>query len=910
MSQPTKCYLILLILAIPSTWATYDHYRLPNSLEPLHYNLRILTHLNSTDQRFEGSVKVEILAKESAKNITLHSTNLKIDEDRTSVMSDHEKISVTSIETNEVYNFYTLHLSQQLEKNTIYQLEMHFEASLNDSQSGYYKSNYTDAITKEVHHLAVTQFSPTFARQAFPCFDEPSWKSTFNVTLGYHKNYTGLSGTPIIGCQEHESLENYVWCDHEPLLRTSTYLVAYAVHDLRNAATQESSTHNGVIFRNWMEPKLLDQEMISLDMAPKLLTFYENLFQMDFPLVKIDQVTVPTHRFTAMENWGLVTYNEERLPQNTGYNLQEQKDQTSFTVAHEYAHQWFGNLVTMKWWNDLWLKEGPSTYFGYLALDALQPELTRGERFVDRDLANFFDKDSNATVPAISKDVKDPKEILAQFTEYVYQKGSLTMRMLHKLLGEEVFFQGIRSFLSRYYLRNVAQGDLWNSLQEAALQKKVIPSNFNLSRAMDSWTLQGGYPLVTLNRNYETGSLTLKQTRFFKGQELGNDTSCWWVPLSLVRQTLPNFDQTIPKLWLECPAVTEDLQLVETPSSDEWIILNPQVSTIFRVNYDEKNWRLIMNSLLNDTNFGGIHRLNRAQLIDDLLALAAVQVHTYDTAFDLLTYLEKERELGPWQRAVNIINKLRPLLDDEEAKRFKIYMQKLLLPLYKSFPKLSGITGSSTAIKDIPFAHFVYSQACRYHVDDCTDQAKILTISHRNGGNHELPSNFQQIAYCSFLEEGSETEFQEVFGHFQNTTNESQRRVLASSLGCSRNFKNFEKFLNYTLGSNEKPLSDCCLLAVKTALRRDHLVTPTGNYILNHAKILGEKFKKKELTGLLLGLAESLRSPEELEQLKDQLEDIKQFKESLPKALYLGKINQKWRKDCSSDFITALGKRI
>jgi len=150
MSQLNKYLLVLLIFVIPSTWATYDHYRLPNALEPLHYNLRVVTHLNSTDQRFEGSVKVDILARESTKNITLHSSNLKIDEDRTSVRSEYETISVTSIETNEVYNFYTLHLSRELEKSKIYQLEMHFEARLNDSQSGYYKSNYTDAITKEV----------------------------------------------------------------------------------------------------------------------------------------------------------------------------------------------------------------------------------------------------------------------------------------------------------------------------------------------------------------------------------------------------------------------------------------------------------------------------------------------------------------------------------------------------------------------------------------------------------------------------------------------------------------------------------------------------------------------------------------------------------------------------------------
>lgn len=803
-AQPSLWILWIFLILVPSIRAVYEDYRLPRSVEPVHYNLRILTHLNSTDQRFEGSVTIDLLARETTKNITLHAAYLKIDENRTSVVSGQEKFGVNRIEVNEVHNFYILHLDRELVKDQIYHLEMHFKAGLNDSQSGYYKSNYTDIVTKEVHHLAVTQFSPTFARQAFPCFDEPSWKATFNITHGYHKKYMGLSGMPVLRCQDHDSLTNYVWCDHDTLLRTSTYLVAFAVHDLENAATEESKTSNRVIFRNWMQPKLLGQEMISMEIAPKLLSFYENLFQINFPLAKVDQLTVPTHRFTAMENWGLVTYNEERLPQNQGDYPQKQKDSTAFTVAHEYAHQWFGNLVTMKWWNDLWLKEGPSTYFGYLALDALQPEWRRGERFISRDLANFFSKDSNATVPAISKDVKDSAGVLGQFTEYVYEKGSLTIRMLHKLVGEEAFFHGIRSFLERFSFGNVAQADLWNSLQKAALKNQVITSDFNLSRAMDSWTLQGGYPLVTLIRNYKTGEVTLNQSRFFQEHGIEKASSCWWVPLRFVRQNLPDFNQTTPQFWLECPLNTKVLKLPDHLSTDEWVILNPQVATIFRVNYDEHNWRLIIESLRNDPNSGGIHKLNKAQLLDDLMALAAVRLHKYDKAFDLLEYLKKEQDFLPWQRAIGILNRLGALLNVAEANKFKNYMQKLLLPLYNRFPKLSGIREAKPAIKDIPFAHFAYSQACRYHVADCTDQAKILAITHRTEGQLELPSDFQKVAYCSLLDEGGDAEFQEVFGLFQNSTNGSQRRILASALGCVRNFGN--KHLN--------PTRNCSVIAI------------------------------------------------------------------------------------------------
>ncbi|XP_041565825.1 aminopeptidase N [Drosophila elegans] len=904
MSQLNELCWTFLLLMIPSIPAMYDHYRLPTALEPLHYNLRILTHLESTDQRFEGSVNIDLLARESTKNITLHAAYLEIDENRTIVRSDKNNNCVTDIEVNEVYNFYILHLCQELEKGQLYQLEMHFSAKLNDSLSGYYNSSYTHESRNDVHRLAITQFSPTFARQAFPCFDEPSFKSTFNVTLGHHKNYTGLTGMPVLGCEEHDSLENYIWCDHEQLLRTSTYLVAYAVHDLENAATEESDTFNRVIFRNWMQPKLLDREMISRQMAPKLLALYENLFQSNFPLRKIDQLTVPTHRFSAMENWGMVVFNEEKLPENQGVDLQQQKDKYAETVAHEYAHQWFGNLVTMKWWNDLWLKEGPSTYFAYLALDILQPDLTRGERFIAKDLGTFFAKDSSDTVPAISKDVKDPSQILGQFTEYVYKKGALTVRMLHKLLGEESFFRGIRSFLSKYSLGNVAQGDLWDSLEETA------DLDFNLSRTMDSWTLQGGYPLVTLIRDYKTGGLTLNQTRFYQGKNISKNSPCWWVPLSFVKQSLPDFEQTTPQFWLECPSSTQVVHLSGVPAPDEWIILNPQVSTIFRVNYDEHNWELIRESYCTDPNSGGIHKLNRAQLVDDFMALASVKLQKYDKAFSLLDCLKKEQDLLPWQRGVGILNGLGALLHGQEAKDFKIYMQKLLLPLYNRFPKLAGIARSNPAIKDIPFLQFVYSQSCRYHVGDCINQANILTTSHRNGSQVELPIDFQKIAYCSLLEEGGEKEFLTILGLFQNSTNAAQRRIWASAFGCSRDFKLFEQFLDFTFKSEEKLFSDCFMIAVRTALSREHMVTPTGNYILSHAKTLGEKFKKKELTGLLLSLAENLQSSEELEQLNVHLKDLKEYEEPLRKALDLGQINQKWHKDCSSDFSEALRKRI
>ncbi|KAH8252488.1 hypothetical protein KR032_000213 [Drosophila birchii] len=908
MKLLSQLFGLLLLAIAPSILAAYDDYRLPRSLEPQHYDLQILTDLDKL--RFEGFVRIHLLARESTWNITLHVKDLEIDEKRTKVSSFRGKNCVKSIETLDLYEFYTLHLCRELKKGEVYQLEMHFGAKLNSSDSGYYNSSYVDAKNKEVLNLAVTQFSPTFARQAFPCFDEPSWKATFNITLGYHRNYKGLSNMPVLECRDHETLDNYIWCRHEMLLKTSTYLVAYAVHNLQNKTTAADNLnpHNRITFHNWMQPNMLNKELQSLKMAPNLITFFEELFQLNLPLTKIDQFIAPTHRFTAMENWGLVTFSQLQLAFNPFDDLQTKKDANAFTAGHEYAHQWFGNLVTMKWWNDLWLKEGPSTYFSYLALDALQPKLARGERMIAQDLQDFFAKDSGGSMPAISKEVHDPAQILGQFTDYVYQKGSLMIRMLHKVLGEDVFYQGIRSFLRQHALGNVMQADLWKSMQEAAQQGNVISPDLNLSRAMDTWTLQGGYPLVTLVRDYTLKDrITINQTRFLRGEKTErNSAFCWWIPLRFVRQGLPDFEETIPQASLECPAeIDEVFTLPDPPNSDEWLLVNPQVSSIFRVNYDEHNWHLIRKSLLNDPNFGGIHKLNRAQLVDDILALASIRIRSYDWALDMLKYLRNEKDYLPWKRALKLLNDLGALLTGQDKMDFKVYMQQLLSPLYKGFSKLGMISRSMPAPKDISFQRFAYSQACHYQVDDCIQQAKELAIS-----QEDIPSDFREVAFCSLLKAGGEAEFQMVFGLFKNATNAAQQQIWASALGCSRDFKHFKEFLDFTLASDEKPVKDCYLSAVKTALSGDYLTSQTTKLILSQAKILGEKFKKKELKGLLLRLVSQIQEPKVLEQLKEQFKDINVFSEPLKEALDLGNINQQWQRDCASDFSRALRKYI
>lgn len=458
-----------------------------------------------------------------------------------------------------------------------------------------------------------------------------------------------------------------MWCQHEPLLSTSTYLVAYAVHNLSSLPVVHSETQNNVSFRSWMPPDAVKDGTFTAKLAPRVLSYLEKLLEFAFPLRKVDQLALPSHKFSAMENWGLVTFKQTRFVHYDDELMQDKEDK-AFTVAHEYGHQWFGNLVAINWWNDLWLKEGPSTYFANLALDALMPEWGSLQRRVANDLATFFCKDMFNDTIAISRDVQDSKSILDQFTPHVYEKGSLTMRMLHKLLGDEAFLMGTRNYLRRHAYDSVRQSDLWQAMQEAAHLKGS--GGIRLSTVMDSWTLQKGYPLLTVIRNYSSSTVWVDQARFMLGAD-GGEPTCWWVPLTFVNQRQGNFDETQPQFWLECPSAGKTLRLLKNPAPNEWIMLNPQVNSIYRVNYDEPNWRMIIKTL-NSADYGSIHALNRAQLLDDLLMLAATRVQRYDLAFSMLEYLPREADFLPWNRAVALLKDRGQLLRGEQERIFRV----------------------------------------------------------------------------------------------------------------------------------------------------------------------------------------------------------------------------------------------
>ena len=326
------------------------------------------------------------------------------------------------------------------------------------------------------------------------------------------------------------------------------------------------------------------------------------------------------------------------------------------TIAHELAHQWFGDLVTMEWWTDLWLNEGFAAYTeGMVGTDHVLPEARFPERFLLFSLHPALLADSLLSSHPISVEVNDPSEINQIFDTISYQKGSSVIRMMANFLGIDTFNRGIANYLHGNAFGNANQDDLWSYLTAVAVEDRVLMEELTVKEVMDTWTLQTGYPLVSVAR--EGGSLSLRQDRFLlsPGAE-AEEESYWWVPVSYCS---PGQDcSTSPSLWL--PPVGDTLTLEAVMEEEVALVLNVKQTGFYRVNYDQGNWGLIAVKLL--TNHSSIDTMNRAQLLDDAFNVAKAGLLDYRLALDLTLYLGREEDYLPWQAALTNLDYLAKML--------------------------------------------------------------------------------------------------------------------------------------------------------------------------------------------------------------------------------------------------------
>ncbi|XP_036344816.1 aminopeptidase N-like [Rhagoletis pomonella] len=800
----------------PQVASTLTHYerdvRLPRSIKPQKYNISLVPHLLNNNFTFEGEVRIQVLVLEDCYNITMHATELNITKNDVTVrrigMSTATSTSTLqpALATNAHYipeiggaelrirkqymleakQFFIIDLYDKLTKGGVYEISIRFSGLIQDYLQGFYRSSYQ--VGNEKRWLVSTQFQATDARRAFPCFDEPSLKANFTLKIARPRNMTTVSNMPIVYTKNHEYLTDYVWDQFAETLPMSTYLVAYAISDFKHISDGNFSV--------WARKDAIQSANYALSVGPKILKFLEEFFDLPFPLPKIDMIAIPDFQAGAMENWGLITYRETAMLYEEGVSATTNKQRIASVVGHELAHQWFGNLVTPSWWADIWLNEGFASYMEYFTVDAIHPEWKPQDQFVVNELQNVFQLDALSSSHRISVEVFNPDEISEIFDRISYAKGSTIIRMMNHFLTTKVFQRGLSKYLKEMAYNSAEQDDLWRFLTIEAIAAGLLDRNTTVKKIMDTWTLQIGYPVLTVTRYPNTHAIRMEQQRFIFSNQSDSQYSAedrnplWWIPITYTTSKELNFENTRPITWVPRSEVyeIEDRNL----STADWFIFNIQQTGYYRVNYDAYNWKAITAHLMQPQKYRNIGPANRAQLLDDAMNLARGAYLSYETALNMTRYLNHELDLVPWKSALNAFNFIDSMLVNQgDYDLLKNYLLDLMENVYKDISPnnfTEDADGGEDMLKLIKRVEILY-MACHLGHRHCVLESarhfhNWMEVANPDN-NNPIPPNLRGIVYCTAIQYGSEYEWEFAFQRYRSTTVSTEKELLLSALGCS-----------------------------------------------------------------------------------------------------------------------------
>ncbi|KAK4304350.1 hypothetical protein Pmani_023699 [Petrolisthes manimaculis] len=840
--------------------------RLPRSLIPLSYVVKLQPYVNG-NFKIVGSVEVEMKVMEETDKVTLHITAIKTKNHTVKVTpSDNRSgpgLKINKHEYDQEREFYIAHLDQKLRKGRTYVLYMDFDAYLNNELRGFYRSSYKDTDGNE-RWVGVTQFQPTDARRAFPCFDEPALKATYEIYLGRETSMTAISNMPKVATKPIDGQPGWVWDHFNTSVPMSTYLVAFAICDFEKMETQ---TKNDVQFRVWARSEAISQADYAFKTGPPILTFFEDYFSLPYPLPKQDMIALTDFAAGAMENWGLITYRETAMLYDPRISSASNKQRVAVIVSHELAHQWFGNLVTPSWWTDLWLNEGFASYLEYLGVNHAEPTWKMMEQFVTIDLQNVFGLDCLESSHPISIPVNHPDEINEIFDRISYSKGASVIRMMSHFLTEATFRKGLTNYLKDFAYQSAEQDDLWRYLTNAAHEDGTLPRDVTIKTIMDTWTLQMGYPVIKVTRSNQGTSANVTQDRFLLTKKSSGEGHKyrWWVPITFTGQNNPDFEATQPELWMKS---TDQATVSSLPTRDQWVVFNLQETGYYRVNYDENNWNLLVQQL--NTDHRVIHVINRAQIIDDAFNLARADQLSYRTALSLITYLAKEESYTPIKSTLTALSYLDSMLKRTSSYgAFKKFVLKFIIPLYNS-------VGFKDNVDDPHLEQFkrvlAISWACKFDHPDCVSQSTSLyKLWMENPTNDSIiQPNVRYVVYCNAIANGGEEEWNFAWEKFLSSNVAAEKTKLLNALGCTKKIWILSRYLEIAFKEGSGIRKQDAGYVFGSVARNDVGHDMAWSYLRNNWPHILEYYGSGIFTlpRLILSITKDLNTQEYLQEIK------------------------------------------
>ncbi|CAE7505772.1 Npepps [Symbiodinium sp. CCMP2592] len=653
---------------------------------------------------FDGIVKITCDVHVATDSVSVHAMDLVLSQAVFKPHGSSTVIKADEISTKAKMKTATLGFDEVLPVGKGV-LEIKFRGILNDQMAGFYRSQYTDSCGKK-RFMATTQFEAIDARRCFPCWDEPARKATFVVTLIYPANLTAISNMPPSRSEvqaDGKRRETFM-----PTPRMSTYLLAFCIGEFEFIS---ASTKGGVLARIFACPGNASRCSFALDCCIRALEFYNDFFGIPYPLPKMDMIAIPDFAAGAMENWGLVTYREVALLCDESTVSATQKQRICTVIAHELAHQWFGNLVTMEWWEDLWLNEGFANWMQTFASDKLFPDWHIWESYVGTEQQRALQLDALRSSHPIQVPIGHAEEVEEVFDAISYCKGGSVVRMIYSVLGEAHFQEGLRLYFDRHKYGNTVTTDLWNAWKEV--------SGKPIDKMMSSWTQKMGFPLLEVLNDPladSTGHVEIRQKWFLADGsfEPSDDDKTWFCPV------IVGTDKgTSPAGFLE--EKSGKIACASCLPGASMIKVNFGQHVPVRVLYPEAVFKRLVQ------NLRSVPPEDKIGLLSDTFAMSKSGVLDASFLVDLLAGFKSELNDKVWSEISAVLGGLEKVvcqgLADDTAQAFKEFCSKLVVP---AFTHVGWETGSADSDNRKKLRSTVLAAVSKYCSQDPTISAEAV----------------------------------------------------------------------------------------------------------------------------------------------------------------------------------------
>nr|CAI5863764.1 unnamed protein product [Callosobruchus analis] len=748
------------------------------------------TLFTTTEQADATTLETEALFEEDTTPPIIEVTTQKI-----LVKSEVVALPVEEILKDDKNTKLTIVMKNILNEGSTYTVDIKFAGLILDNLVGLYKTHYVDAYGAP-KWLATTHFQPVYARRVFPCFDEPSFKAPFEISIARRTNMTALSNMPLKETEPMKDHPDWVWDHFHQTPPMSTYLVAFTISNMENVSAE--NTTGGTTIRVWAPRADLHLTKYALDVALEIVPFMEEYFGVKFPLPKLDMLAIPNFGKAAMENWGLISFRKSSLLFDTNSKSIKTKSFILAKIAHELSHQWFGNLVTMEWWSDMWLNEGFGTFMAEVVITKLRPKWHSYSSIKIRDTYNTLYADSLKSTHSIQMEISSNAQIEQTFDPIIYQKGSSILKMLNFTLTENVFRKGLQQYLKKYAYSSASQDDLWSLYTRTARNESIIPQTVTVKALMHSWSTQSGYPMITITRDYSTQTAILKQTKFTENLENTTSDTLWYVPVTYITKG----DETVRVVWLENNRETK-LNLTGI-GNESWILLNVDETGFYRVNYDRRNWRLLVFQLRKGPE--QIPVATRGQLIDDAFQLADAEAINYTVAFDLVKYLYiTEPNYIPWYSALRNMEELRLIISNYEyTGLYDNFILKLVKPMFHDLG--TEQRPYDTQNEKLLRLHVV-TAACRLRYGRCITWAREQYYQWMHeidpDSRNPIPIDYRFIVQCTAIRAGGPYEWDFLWNRtLSEKISPVDLQTAYLSLGCTYDPWLINRYLEHSLVGN------------------------------------------------------------------------------------------------------------